>query len=250
MTTQSKGFVLVASREYRYYAWACNLAEGIKDYYPEAKICIVTEEQFADERLEVADDVIWCDNNYRAKLWGMAQTPYDLTFYCDVDMEIVGPGIENVFDRLGDNDLMFAALHKEHYYVFNDDPFPGGRMELCGAVCVYRKTERTIKFLNDWYELYQKHAVEQSWWPTNEEGYPDYENFPERLRKWDQFSLMWLTQKTPENDDLKITSFGSVEEDLRWNYWSLLDRVKDPMPEGTVLLHLSCMADKAVYSYK
>ena len=243
MTTPSKGFLLVASKEYRYYAWACNLADGIKDFYPEAQICIVTEERFADERLKVADDVIWCDDNYRAKLWGMARTPYDLTFYIDADMEVINYGIEEVFDELGDADMMFTGLPEDRYYIFNDDPFPGGRFELCGACCLYRKTDKVIGFMHDWYHLYQEHAIKRSWWPTNEQGEPDYENYPERLRKWDQFSLFWLTQHEPRYADLKVEIF---ENDLRWNYWAILDRVRTPMPENTVLLHLSCAADKNV----
>lgn len=242
MTTQSKGYLLVASNHYRYYAWACNLAEGIKDFYPEAKVCLVTEQRFLDGREAIADDLILCDDHYRAKLWGMARTPYDLTFYIDADMEIVGEGIEDVFDELGDNDMMFTGLPEDRWYIFNDEPFKGGQFKLCGAVCLYRKTDKVIQFMHDWYNLYDAHS-NYRWWPEDVNGAPDYHNYPERLRKWDQFSLFWLTDREPKYSDLKVEIF---ENDLRWNYWALLDRVRTPMPEDVVLLHLSCQADTTI----
>ena len=192
---------------------------------------------------EIADHLIFCDDNYRAKIWGMAQTPFDRTFYIDADCECIHEDISTIFDLLGDNDMMFTGLADEHWYVFNDDPFPGGQFKLCGAVCLYRKTERTIKFLNDWYKLFNEHRSGR-WWPENEDGQPDYVNFPKRLRGWDQFSLMWLTDHTDEFSDLKIEIF---EDKLKWNYWAILDPKKDPMPEDTVIFHLSCVAPKDLF---
>ena len=170
----------------------------------------------------------------------MAQTPFDRTFYIDADMEIIGEGIEEVFDLLGDNDMMFTGLPDDRWYIFNDEPFKSGAFKYCGAVCLYRKTEKTMKFMNDWFKLYKSH-YHGKWWPTDENGDPDYDNYPKRLQIWDQFSLFWLTERTEEYKDLKIEIF---ENDLRWNYWAPLDRTITPMPEDTVLLHLSCMANK------
>lgn len=245
MPTRNDGYLIVASKKYSFYAFACNLAEGIKEYYPEAQICLVTEERFCEDgrAAEVADHLIYCDDHYRAKLWGMAQTPFDRTFYIDADMEIIGEGIEEVFDLLGDNDMMFTGLPDDRWYIFNDEPFKGGAFKYCGAVCLYRKTEKTIKFMNDWFELYKSH-YHGKWWPTDENGNPDYDNYPKRLKIWDQFSLFWLTERTEEYKDLKIEIF---ENDLRWNYWAPLDPNITPMPEDTVLLHLSCMANKDAF---
>jgi hypothetical protein len=238
--TETRGYLLVASKEPRYYSWACNLLDGIKDYYPEANICLVTEERFLDHRADGADEVIFCDDHYRAKLWALSQTPYDLTFYIDADMEIIGEGIETVFDELGDKDLMFTGLPKDRWYVFMETEFPGGTFTLCGGVCLYRKTEKTMQFMKDWYEYYVKQYARQ-WWPKNDKGDFDYELYPDKLRVWDQFTLWWLTEKEPKYKDLQI---GIFDNDLRWNYWQLLDRVKTPMPEDTVLLHLSFSATK------
>jgi len=86
---KSKGFLLVASKKRNFYLYALNLAESIRDYYEDCKICLVTEERFIDDRgREVADDIIFCDDHYRAKLWGMAKSPYDLTMYIDADMNV------------------------------------------------------------------------------------------------------------------------------------------------------------------
>ena len=87
MEKQTKGFVVVASRNSNFYSYAINLIQSIKDYYPEALITLCTEERFLDGREEEADNVIFCDSHYRAKLWGMANSPYDITMYVDADME-------------------------------------------------------------------------------------------------------------------------------------------------------------------
>lgn len=242
--SQNNGYLLVASNHYRYYAWAMNLAESIKDYYPEAQICLVTEERFLDGREEVADHLIFCDNHYRAKLWGMANSPFDNTFYIDVDMEIIGEGIETVFDELGDNDMMFTGLPKDRWYVFKDTQFPGGTFTLCGGVCLYNSKPLVKEFMQEWYNYY----VEQyacRWWPKKEDGTFDTDLYPHHLRIWDQFTLWWLTNKEEKYADLKIEVF---ENDLKWNYWALLDRTRTPMPPDTVLYHRSFTADKKVYS--
>jgi len=243
MSQPTKGYLLVASRDPIYYSWACNLMGGIKDYYPDAKVCLVTEQRFVDARADEADHLVICDDHYRAKLWGLTQTPFDITFYLDADMEIIGEGIEEIFDELGDNDMMFTGLPKDRWYVFMETEFPGGTFELCGAVCLYRKTEKTMQFMQDWYDYYVKQYA-NTLWPTNALGEPDEENYPRKsLSRWDQFTLWWLTNKEEKYQDLKVAVF---ENDLRWNYWSTLDRIKTPMPENTVLLHLSCNATRKI----
>ena len=61
---KSKGFIIVASKNRNFYLYAINLAESIRDYYEDCKICLVTEERFIDARGEdVADDIIFCDHH-------------------------------------------------------------------------------------------------------------------------------------------------------------------------------------------
>ena len=66
----SNGYLVVASRKESFYRLAINCLESLKDYYPDARCCLVTEERFLDGREYVADDLIFCGGNVREKLWG------------------------------------------------------------------------------------------------------------------------------------------------------------------------------------
>ena len=99
MTEPTKGFVIVASKKHNFYLYALYLCESISDYYEDAKICLVTEERFLDGREEVADDVVLCDDHYRAKIYGMAKSPYDITMFIDADMEVQHEDIVTVWDE-------------------------------------------------------------------------------------------------------------------------------------------------------
>jgi len=237
---KTEGYLIVASKDSIYYDWACNLLDGIKDFYPEAKICLVTEERFIDNRADQADIILFCDGNYRAKLWGMANTPWDVTFYLDADMEIIHEDISKVFSELGESDLVLTTLQDEHYHIFADGNFPGGKFTLCGAVCLYRKSELVDQFMQEWYDLFCVQHV-RDWWPLNAYGQPDYELYPSRLHVWDQFTLWWLVNKEPKYSALII---GEFEDNLKYNRWGVLSRVDFPVAEDTVLLHLSSSATK------
>lgn len=227
---ESKGYIIVASTKVFFYKAAINLIESIKDFYPEAKCCLVTEEKFLDGQEKIADDLILCDNHPRAKMFGMANTPYDKTFYIDADCEVIHEDIEHVFDELGDYDVMFTGLPPERHYCFVEVHFPAGCMKLCGGVCLYDSSKPLVKeFMQDWYDL----TVEQyagRWWPTKEDGSEDLENYPESLKRWDQFSLWWVTEKMEKYKDLKI---GIFKDDARWNYYS---KFKEGHNEGPIVI--------------
>lgn len=235
-----KGYLVVASKEYVYYAWAINLLEQIKDYNPDAKVCLVTEERFVDSRADIADHIVYCGNHYREKLWGMSQSPFDLTFYMDADMECLHEDISLVFDEIGDNDMVFNMLEEKNYDIFVDVDWPGGKFKLCGGCCLY--TKDMLPFMKDWHELFVKQYANE-WWPEDENGNWDCETHPRRLKNWDQFSLWWLVNKEPKYKDLKI---GGFKENDRWNYWSLQHR-KDPMPDNVILYHKSFAACKDIF---
>ena len=91
------------------------------------------------------------------------------------------------------------------------------------------------EFMHDWFDL----TVEQyagRWWPTKEDGTEDLENYPASFKRWDQFSLWWLTKKTPKYDSLKI---GILEDDARWNYYSKYKEELQHNKEPVVLRHYS-----------
>ena len=114
MAEKSKGYVIVASNKINFYRYAINLAESILDYYEDAKITLFCEEwMFEEQHRDLFDQVIWCGNHYREKLWGMAKTPYDITMYLDADMECEHEDIAKVFDQLGDNEILLTALTED-----------------------------------------------------------------------------------------------------------------------------------------
>lgn len=221
---QSKGYITVASNHINFYYMAINLIESILDNDPEAKITLVTEERFVDHRADVCDKIIFCDDHYRAKLWGMTQTPYDLTLYLDCDMECIHSDISTAFDRIDNHDMVFTPLTDETDYAFagryfnKDNPDKDYAFELNGGICLYDNTKPVVKdFLNDWWEYYKKQR-DYEWWPTKPDGSYDYETYNrDELGLWDQFTLWWLTKKMPKYKDLDI---GLFEDWARWNYYS------------------------------
>ena len=217
MSEPSKGYVIVASRRNFFYVSALNLIESIRDFYPEANICLVTEEKFLDGREKIADQIVYCDDHKRAKLWGMAKTPWDISFYIDADTECEHEDIEHVFDELGDYDVLFTGLPEERSYCYAELKFPGGQFQLCGAVCLYDMRNPLVReFMHDWYDLTVKQYA-NDWWPTKSDGSWDEELYPRSPARWDQFSLWWLVNKEPKYQNLKV---GIFEDDARWNFFS------------------------------
>ena len=145
----SKGYLVVASRKPNFYSLAINCIESIKDYYPDARCCLVTEEKFLDGREYVADDLIFCDDHYRAKLWGMANSPYDITMYIDADSEIEHEDIGIVFDELNNNDMMFHKLDEKYKKVYAITSFTYENVKeyytYCGGVCLYDMRNPLVK---------------------------------------------------------------------------------------------------------
>jgi hypothetical protein len=229
---KTKGFIVVASKTNFYYISALNLIDSIKDYYPEAQVTLCVEERLMDSGAYIADNIIHCDDHKRAKLYGMAQSPYDHTFYIDADCEVMHEDISTVFDLFDNNDVLFTALPKERSYCYAELNWPAGHFTYCGAVCLYDMSNPLVKeFMMDWYDL----TVNQyagNWWPTKEGTQEwDIDNYPRSLSRWDQFSLWWLINKEPKYENL---NFGRLdkEEDARWNRFSLYREnhsIKDPV---------------------
>jgi len=217
---KTKGFLVVASKTNFYYISAINLIDSIKEYYPEAKVTLVVEKKLMDSAAEISDNIIYCDDHKRAKIYGMAKSPYDQTFYIDADCEIVHEDISKVFDLFDNNDILFTALPEERSYCYSELHWPAGHFTYCGGVCLYDTTNDLVRqFMVDWYEL----TVDQyagKWWPTKPNGSWDEDNYPRSLARWDQFSLWWLINKEPKYSSLK---FGRLDgdEDARWNRFSL-----------------------------
>jgi glutathione peroxidase-family protein len=230
-TNPSKGFVTVASKRKQFLMGADNLKESILDYYPEAKITLFTEQRFIDDPkcqiyFQDFDQVIATPaGTSREKMWGMANSPYDLTFYMDADIEIRHEDIKNVFDHLEDGkyDMVYVNLTKEgakHFAEWNwgpnlyDEGWRGvpDHLAHCGGVALYDMRNPLIKeFMMDWYKLHLK-QVKGEWNPP-EFDYIKKGNF----RRWDQLTLWWLIYHCPKYRLLKWKFF---EDNYRWNYFT------------------------------
>jgi len=241
----NKGFVVVASRKNNFYIYAINLIESIKDFYPEAHVTLVTEERFIDGREDIADNIIFCDDHYRAKLWGMANSPYDVTMYVDADMECEHEDIITVWDNLNDNDMVFHELTEERskYYTIRhfdiENKEKEGWFSLCGGVCLYRSSNPLVKeFMNEWYELYDlQHS--NLWRPdcfTNDEQWNS-------LKKFDQTTLWYMVNIMEKYKDLKI---GFFHDDIRWNYFTQYqyENLKSIENKPVILRHYSGCLEK------
>lgn len=153
----TQGYIYVASARYLYYELSLFSAQSLKDCYPEASITLFTHECFVDDRADKLFDniVTGIPIHDRAKMWCMARTPYDQTFYNDVDSQIVHPDISKVFDNLKDND-MYMCTNLRHtvadpdlMYIDKDQTI---EPPFHGAVNWYNKTDLTIDFLNTWFD--------------------------------------------------------------------------------------------------
>jgi hypothetical protein len=238
MTEKSKGFVLVATNKINFYKYAVNLANSILDFYEDARITLFCEEwMIEDQDRELFENIIECPSHYRGKLYGMAKSPYDLTMYLDVDMEVEHEDIQKCWEQIKQGDVVFTALTDDRSYVYAERDFdtPEGKAKftLCGGICLYDMSKPIVKeFMEDWWELTRK-QMDGEWWPK---GYID------SLKSWDQFSLWWLTEKEDKYKDLKV---GIFEDDLRWNYYNAFNWARTKPETGPVIVrHYSCGLDK------
>ena len=184
---KSEGFIYVASVRKLYYELAIQSAQSLRDLYPEANITLFTHEIWVDDRAEQLFDNIVTNIpiNERAKMWCMARTPYDKTFYNDTDSIIAHPDIKKVFNNLGDKilmcqnrmhtvsrtDLMYYDKNRQHEVTYH------------GAVAWYSKTDLNLEFMQTWFDEYIKQSREE--WK--------YEWADNIWQKFDMFTLWRMT---------------------------------------------------------
>lgn len=219
----NNGFILVATKTKGYFEKAVYCAGTIVDHWPDAKITLFTTPELHNPAFDYLFDSVRTDtpDERRGKLWACANTPYDLTFYLDADTAVEHEDIQKAFDQLNGNDIVFTACTDDRAYAYNHsdgDPrkFPGGEMEHHGGVFLYNR--KAILFMKRWYELH-KQQVQGNWWPK------PINDYPIRLRPWDQFTLWWILNKEAEN--FKYLKVGFFENDARWNYLDLYTKALD-----------------------
>tara|TARA_A100001011_G_scaffold382902_2_gene453417 strand:+ start:571 stop:1284 length:714 start_codon:yes stop_codon:yes gene_type:complete len=205
-SSTDNGYIYVASHRKEYYYAAKESAQSLLDFYPEAKITLFTQEEWVeDEDDEIFDNVITgIPTNVRAKLWALSQTPYDLTLYLDCDTHIQHEDISNVFDFIGDNDIIFTRNRPYNAKItkLNDQD---EMVYHCG-IFLYRKKEMVCMLFDQWYENYLK-QIEPDWDPSP---------YPEAVKPWDTFTMWYLLNKTVYGRSVKIGDFPSP--DARWNF--------------------------------
>lgn len=248
MENPSKGFVIVATQKIQFLIGASNLAQSILDHYEDAKITLFTEQKWIDDpkyhsHFQDLDQVIATPGSHiREKMWGMANTPYDLSFYIDADCEVVHTDIEKSFDRLKDQDMVFVELTHETKGHFTDWDWGNGELDHlthCGGICLYdSRNPLVVDFMSDWYYNF-KNQKQGSFEPT------EYKHIPHRYRTWDQLTLWYQLWHDPKYKSIKWKYF---EDNYRWNYYTSFGFNKDGTHNygvvDPVILHYSSWMDK------
>ena len=225
----NNGFIYAASVHKQFLQGAIYSAISLKDNYPEAHITLYTiKEWITDDLYEVFDNIVYVDvpNHKRTKLWALSRTPYDNTVYLDADTEIQHEDIRLIFDQYkNDADIMITKIRG---YGTKISEFPGGSLtDHCGMF-LYKKNNKTIRFMKEWYDLYLKQDKFEWTWDTD--------LYPELLRPWDQWTYWWLQNKT----DYKIKR-EFLDDDVRWNFVRTYKR--DETDKPIVVYHHTIKVD-------
>lgn len=199
------GFIYVASLTVLYYELAIFSAQSLRDYHPNAYITLFTHEKFVDKRaLEIFDRIYTeIPIHKRAKMWGMARTPYERTIYIDCDSQIMHRDIKLMHDFLDDCDL-FCGSNPKHT-VANPkwawiDKAQTIEIPYHGSMWGYDNSALKIDFMQTWFDEYIKQDIEP-WDKYEEKHYYEWKQF-------DMFTLWRLTlsgeQQFERFKDLKI----------------------------------------------
>lgn len=244
----TKGFVIVATKTKQFLIGAQNLCESILDHYEDAKITLFTEDKWISDPefkhyFTNFDKVIPTPGDHiREKMWGMANTPYDLTFYIDADCEVVHTDIEKSFDLLEGHDMLFVELTRDASKHFAEWDWGDGEIDHlthCGGICLYdSRNPLVVDFMNDWYYNY-KNQKEHNFEPE------EYQSIPRSYRQWDQLTLWYQIWHDPKYKSIKWKFF---EDNWRWNYYTSFGFNRDGTHNrgvvDPVIIHYSSWMDK------
>ncbi len=224
-----KGIIYVASLNSFYYEMALVSAQSLKDWDPTSNITLYTHESFVDERaFKVFDEIrVGIPVFRRAKMWCMANTPYDVTLYNDCDSLVLHRDIKKIYDILGSSDLVFgenrayAVANKNVIYL---DKKKRHFAKWHGSFCLYRKTDLTIDFHSTWYSEYVKQLYSKTW------EYEEWANIDWKV--FDMFTLGRLVNNFGEFDKFKQLKIEVAER--RWNT-STVDTKQDVVGKPVIV---------------
>jgi len=208
----NNGYIYVATVKKCFYESACYSALTLRDYYPDANITLFTHEKWVDKNSDVFDNVVTKDvpEDIRAKMWAMARTPYNKTFYLDADTEIRSSEISKVFDQLDENyDLVMGQVREYAHAIVK---FPGGRFKWHCGVCVYNNKSVTLELMQDWYDFWvlQQEHYKNNTWDLDDTLYPRT-----KLWHWDTWTFWRLLNLEGYKEKIKIKSFDNF---AKWNW--------------------------------
>lgn len=222
-TTPSKGFVYVASVDPFFYGMAVVACRTLREMWPDAHVTLFTHKSFIDENIGLFDNVVTdIPVSPRAKMWAMANTPYDVTAYIDVDSMVIHPDIQNIFDQLPE-DKDFAYV--KAYALSACDPrwgFIDKNMTVVppvdGAFMLYRKSDLMLEFLRQWYVEYHYQRVDDvEGWKWSDTVDPVWHNF-------DMFTIWRMLfceqSEFPDIYDEKFEKYRKLRRfvmEHRWN---------------------------------
>jgi len=223
---ENNGYLYVATCAYMYYTATRNSIETLIDEYPEAKITLVTHKDWIENDQQMKE---WCDVilteddgmpcHIRTKLWALPRTPYDKTLYIDCDTFIESDEIKDVFDLLGDNDMMFHKITNKVAAIV-DFANNEGKLEIHGGVFTY--TRKAIPFMQKWWDLYWQTRTKSSFMEVFGLSAETYEGFG----FWDQTPLWYLINKTdhglkwdwfPDNTKYNYIEMMNYRDELKRN---------------------------------
>jgi hypothetical protein len=209
---KNNGFLIVASVNNAYYRSAINLADSILDFYPEAKITLFTHPELFEEKHRHLFDVVDLSApiHKRAKLFALPKTKYDITAYVDADCEVQSEEISEIFDQLGNNDIMLTKIRK---YAAADTRISETEELIwhCG-VFLYNNKKKTLQMMQDWWTEYDYQITADPWpWPEHSKA----------MAPWDQYTFYRL-YTSKKYKSVKIDVFPG--EDARWNFVSIYNK--------------------------
>ena len=230
---KSNGFVYVATVRKAFYEAALHSAQSLLDFHPEAKITLFTHEPWVcDEAREIFDEIITDEvpNHIRAKLWALSKSPYDTTLYIDCDTLIQSEEISEVFDLLGDDDILFTR-NRSYNAKITKLSETEEMIWHCGLFLY--NTETTKDLMDCWYKWYLAQQ-DPSWDPSP---------YPEEVRPWDTFTMWNLLANG--DFDIKVGEFPSP--DAKWNFVTGYKK-EELMGEEAVLMHYTISKDRMISS--
>ena len=205
---QNNGYLIVASVNKAFYDSAKKLAHSIKDFDPSAKIALFTHMEWVENDTE-AQDLFWhidgsAPKHIRAKLWALSQTPFDTTLYMDCDTVVQHEDISNVFELLGDKDILFTR-NRPYNAKITKLSETEEMIYHCGLF-LYNNKPNTLKLMDAWYEEYLK-QTDSEW---------DSTPYPALVKPWDTFTMWNLLNNKDEGKNVTVGDFPSP--DARWNF--------------------------------